>query len=1447
MAKNTFKLQHPDGRVFNINNSMRKTVEALLSAGDYDGLEKLAMSKAKSGIHIKESKKGTFTAAATKRGKGVQEFASQVLANKENYSPAMVKKANFARNAAKWNKAEDGMQMGQDQQMQQMQQIAQMVAQALQQGADPNQILQMLVQQGVPQEVAQQVIQMVMQQMQGQQQPEMEQAEMAQPEMQEAPPMGYGGYMKKGGMIKRADGSYSRRGLWDNIRANKGSGKKPTKAMLAQEKKIRAAEKAEDGMQMQQPMEQGAPEQQIQQLMAMVAQALQQGTSPEQVMQMLVQQGVPQEVAQQVIAQVMQSMQQEQPQQEQMLMEQMPQGAMGMRIKKAGLGVGLDGTNPNERAMRGENSNIVEDIMRLQQFPINTPNATFPSQEMLLAKFPLRTRARLADNYTAPELNTKDYNTQASKDTSRRQASKDELSKLALWNLPYYTQMATWGGRDLKDLEDAYNKGLIDEDTYKKHKRGDKTLMAGGIMGQAMQSGQGIAGIVSKATNDARVRSWESGVMANEMADDAETRARKRTGDDSQLGGGTNLPMTKLGGKIKPCAECGHRMAYGGKLGFIAEHGVELPMHGRDLMSNNANVIVEGPGNRAEVGESIHDPNTGTVTNTRGLPTHEQQDAGLAEEQAYKVGEGGTILPQGLGITMGQVKDLFGHLPGVVEKLSVKYPYDDDMVSWGEIGNTQNTAPETMKIKKITKLGAQELLDIESAMNKQIKIKGKNEPRQSNPTLTSIGKTTAKLNTSKVDRDIAQYKQEAEAINQMVGQKVNSLKNIMDEKTRIHDEIFGVFDHLKTDLQAYGPEAAQDGMEKSEYGSRILPYADGGKRVKTIEELQQEYQKIKTDKSLSTEQQIRKLAKIKDQIVNLGIKGSANQAKLDELEEERLKLIGSKYKYYTGNDIIDNPTDVFTSVPQYKRYNRLIDKINRLEGKQERYTRPAPNVNATVAASSSPTTASPVNTTSPSVVSSPPSTVGTTTSSIPNVAPGMRNPYDPNNLPQGYATPEHLRKTIDAAIAAGVPKEAFEYVPAGSKDEAKLLAKSYQEGMLRHNPNLINNLLQSGAINFSNFHVEALKKKYGLKDVSEKDLIGYYSQHPDEALKLFYESVPGYRGFEHEDKAFADETEYKNFIAGTKDLGGGFYWDPKNPGQQGFPTIYRAINPKKATTVAEDPAKGEDKDVQIFKAGSSPGVTRRGLPYYMESLHPAQLASELYQLATPIQGVPTIEDLGAKRALAISNKPRYRDTQPFSNYARRATLAQTRGVGMDPVKQAQMANAYANEYEARDKASGDKYNADAQIQAAYDQMQAELMQRAGASKAQALDTAAQRTATRDWKNTAMNANLLGSMGQKYMQKQLENRKAALYQDMVPNYRLNPFTWGVNFAGGSSPLQASVTDNNPAERDWTEGGKYDVTMEFDPATGQPTKISRKPIKGKYGGKVKLPSKSVKKMR
>lgn len=63
---------------------------------------------AKNGIHINPANKGKFTASASKAGMGVQEFASHVLANKGKYSPTQVKRANFARNANKWHKAEFG-------------------------------------------------------------------------------------------------------------------------------------------------------------------------------------------------------------------------------------------------------------------------------------------------------------------------------------------------------------------------------------------------------------------------------------------------------------------------------------------------------------------------------------------------------------------------------------------------------------------------------------------------------------------------------------------------------------------------------------------------------------------------------------------------------------------------------------------------------------------------------------------------------------------------------------------------------------------------------------------------------------------------------------------------------------------------------------------------------------------------------------------------------------------------------------------------------------------------------------------------------------------------------------------------------------------------------------------------------------------------------------------
>lgn len=56
----------------------------------------------RSPIKIKPSKRGTFKAMAKKAGKSVQAEATAVL-NNPKASPAAKKKANFARNAAKWH------------------------------------------------------------------------------------------------------------------------------------------------------------------------------------------------------------------------------------------------------------------------------------------------------------------------------------------------------------------------------------------------------------------------------------------------------------------------------------------------------------------------------------------------------------------------------------------------------------------------------------------------------------------------------------------------------------------------------------------------------------------------------------------------------------------------------------------------------------------------------------------------------------------------------------------------------------------------------------------------------------------------------------------------------------------------------------------------------------------------------------------------------------------------------------------------------------------------------------------------------------------------------------------------------------------------------------------------------------------------------------------------
>lgn len=229
---------------------------------------------AKGGIHINPAKKGTFTAQATRMGMGVQEAARHILANKDRYSPKMVKKANFARNASKWKHEDGGYTMpGYETGGQTGYKVAvpgsyhpytpqekQAAFDSLMHGSTmhPN------VRQGSGYMVP---------------------APMPSHSTNNIPPASRTA-------VSRAYGGYS---------YQEGGETMPQEQMEGAPQQMQ--EQA-----MGQEQQQGGQDQMMQQLAQMVAQALQQGMDPQQIVQMLVQQGVPQEVATQVVQMVMQQM-----------------------------------------------------------------------------------------------------------------------------------------------------------------------------------------------------------------------------------------------------------------------------------------------------------------------------------------------------------------------------------------------------------------------------------------------------------------------------------------------------------------------------------------------------------------------------------------------------------------------------------------------------------------------------------------------------------------------------------------------------------------------------------------------------------------------------------------------------------------------------------------------------------------------------------------------------------------------------------------------------------------------------------------------------------------------------------------------------------------------------------------------------------------------------------
>jgi len=180
---------------------------------------------------------------------------------------------------------------------------------------------------------------------------------------------------KKGGsnLIKRKDGSYSQRGLWDNIRANKGSGKKPTKQMLEQERKIRS--KYQEG---------GEESGQMDQILDQIEDALEQGANPQEILEQLVGMGMDENSAQQLIKKAIQDIQEDAGENE-MQTEEMQKGgnkkALSSSVKTASNSDVLSQTYNYQDQNKSNTANVSRIINSYDDGSPNTTSYSYLSPE----------------------------------------------------------------------------------------------------------------------------------------------------------------------------------------------------------------------------------------------------------------------------------------------------------------------------------------------------------------------------------------------------------------------------------------------------------------------------------------------------------------------------------------------------------------------------------------------------------------------------------------------------------------------------------------------------------------------------------------------------------------------------------------------------------------------------------------------------------------------------------------------------------------------------------------------------------------------------------------------------------------------------------------------------------------------------------------------------------
>ena len=1079
---------------------------------------------------------------------------------------------------------------------------------------------------------------------------------------------------------------------------------------------------------------QGTPQQggqqQMEQLMAMVAQALQQGTPPEQVVQMLTQQGVPPEQAQQVVQQVMQQLQSQGGEQQepagQLEQQEAPQGEPQMRyggIKRAEIGVGLDG-NLNDKWGPRAQQDLLASQMKFTP-PVIDPNIIDPnSPAPQYSQTPpnpnmigdLAPTAPAYDPRIAKQLDRHDQYKQGFPNS--RNNGYDQFGTITGLYPGYDLSKAIEYGRDIK----RDNMGLESETDPAKRAQmtKDRNWSIAGTVGHSLAAGINTAlPVINGFLNLAKERRNRSEYQQNMQRIQRDNANMQPYSPGYETRGG-NLPMSRNGRKINPCMDCGGKMDIGGKLGYLEDGGVP------------PNVITEQ-------GEVIN--NTDSVYKDGGVK-HSHPSGGNAKHLM----PGSVVHSASLGM---QVGDLVGMLTTGQRQFADGGQVDNGAAPDDINGYVLSKLQELSPKKKLSFAKIAGLFKTDE-QDKGIKLAGKKLAKEemyaTSPDETSISKVTSKFNQESLKDRITALQRE---------------KELNLAATGPDGPLYQIAEGLKRSGH-YGEDVKNEALaqDQAKYGKMI--HAGNGTGISQADlDLWKTVQYGDVSKNPKLQELAKRVRSLPD--IDARIKEAGSPGSSAGLTDDELLALFNENKYdlskFAGSSATASTNGTFTipveanpkvSIPgtDYPRegikniYDQMYRKGDnpRQEQKQLGFDK------------------------------------GFNTTSWLNNPEGFMQAL----AHTGYS-PEDWSKVTNEDIQ----KHLFDQ---GLKAENEPIMKALYNTFLETNQGTT----KSG-------------KKYSApwSTLSEKEKRDWFED--------------GYNGI---------RTDFATRLL-----------QPNAP--------LPSQNPAAQTTTVP-PATG------VPPLGGLPTRTA-GKRLYTEGLAPWEVAGPVMGLLTGRDVTPLIEDTGAKDALAANTRRKLTDIQPQLNRLTRGTLAQTRGVGSDPVSMAQQAQAYSNEYEQANQVYGDKYNRDAQIDDANINQQNQLRMAAGSNRAKALDLLAQREATSRWKKTALDINSVGDLADRFGKQRLENRASLLYQDMFPNAGYNGYvTNGVGspgsvplIGGGGSQSLYPSKDNVTTEFDAQGNVIKVIKHDFQDPTVNP--VTGKPYGKKMGGKIKLPSTSIKRKK